>query len=129
MLAFVPALEAERQPSECPACAKRQQHRANAARNFATFEARFGTSGVSRRQLRAVFAAHADPQLVEALLILAWNCHWSAQRIREVTKSLNLKRCASGATRCWLHRPIVVGDLTPSCVAACDAKGVLHVAD
>jgi hypothetical protein len=92
----------ERQPAACPSCAKRQDYRANAARHFALFESEFGTAGVSRRQLRAVFALHADKQLVEALLVCAWYRRLPAWRLREITKSLNPRRCPNG-TRCWLH--------------------------
>ena len=92
----------ERQPAACPTCVKRQQYRANAAQHFAIFEAEFGTAGVSRRQLRAVFALHADKQLVESLLVCAWYRRLPAWRLRAITKSFNPRRCPNGK-RCWLH--------------------------
>jgi hypothetical protein len=102
MLALVSVPEAERQPADCPTCAKRERHRANAAQHFALFEAEFGTAGVSKRQLRAVFALHADKQLVEAVLVGAWYRRLPAWRLREITKSLNPRRC-SRRSRCWIH--------------------------
>jgi hypothetical protein len=115
----------ERQPgAACPACAKREQYRAHAAERFMRFETRFATRGVSRAHLRAAFAAHADPKLVESLLTFAWYAKVPAWRLRQITHSFTPRRCSRKTARCWLHAAPSTGG-----VAAFDAEGVVHGTD
>jgi hypothetical protein len=103
MLALVSEPIPERQPAVCPACARREAYRAHAAVHFEIFEARFGTAGVTRTQLRVLFPMHADKQLVESLVLLAWHTRLPAWRLRAITKSLNPRRCPSKDVNCWIH--------------------------
>jgi hypothetical protein len=101
--------------------AKRARYRTAADANFKVFEAEFATSGVSRRALRAVYCAHSDRRLVEVLLTFGWYCGWPSRRVRQVTKALGLKRCASSATKCWLHQRDRTLTSTTGYVAVLDA--------